>query len=395
MPDHIHIGAGSFGLGMVVEICKRAGFKTTILNRQSTREHHEVLRRDEKYDVVFDGNSAKRQTISAQLHYYDGDSDCAAVALLGDPAVRLITTSVKKENLPQIARLLLRGLEKRAKNGSISPLCILACENFQHNSAKLRQQVEMQMGKKDHYKRNKDLFKEVFFCNTLVDRICATISCRNKTVEVPAESFYSWIVNDPGQKAPGLEKLSSSRLIRLVDNLEFNGHETQKYWCMNGLHLAAAAYAYNLDPNLKYFHNVLAVQEIREKIQALQEELGLAFLLYVSNNGLQERFSIDMVEKYNKTVFRRLKSNHTDTISRVLKQQGPRERGVLETLDRIERLLGPQCEIEARRKKLVKPKYEHVALHWNEKEFGRLELDDAITQVVFALRNFSAEYTDI
>lgn len=64
-------------------------------------------------------------------------------------------------------------------------------------------------------------------------------------------------------------------------------------------------------------------------------------------------------------------------------------------LDRLERLLAPQCEIVACRKKLVDPRYERVALHATPKKMQRLELDDAIAQVVFAMRSFAAEYVDI
>src|SRR5713101_4027646 len=34
--SHVHIGAGSFGLGMVVPLCRGAGFKTAILSREGT-----------------------------------------------------------------------------------------------------------------------------------------------------------------------------------------------------------------------------------------------------------------------------------------------------------------------------------------------------------------------
>lgn len=317
--EHLHIGAGSLGLGMIVEVCRKAGFETAVLNRHSSKEHHELLGRLGNYHVIFDGNPKTRITLRPQFHYYKNDDDSLALDLLASPSVKLITTAVKKDNLSKIAPLLFYALNKRMLGGSSGPLCILACENHPNNSVELRKHIE-QLTKREDRKR---LLRGVYFCNTLVDRVCATISCRNDEVEVHTESFHSWVVTDHGTGVPVLDLLSKRGLIRLVSELEFNGHEVQKYWCMNGVHLAAAAYAYNYDPNLMHFHNALAVHAIREKVEVLQQELILAFLLYVSRKGLQDYFPFRKAIQFNKNVLRRLDKNRTDTIARVLKQQGP------------------------------------------------------------------------
>lgn len=387
-PKHVHIGAGSFGLGMVVELCHRAGLEMAVLNRQSTKDHHQLLRELGNYHVTFDDDPNCRITLSPKFHYCVGEHDQAAIDLLAGRSVELITTSVKKDNLVDIAPLLARALQKRRDDGINGQLCILACENFQRNSEMLQTQIALHTPKESR----KGLFSGVFFCNSLVDRVCASISCRTGEVEVPVESFHGWVVEDPGVNLPILDLLSVKKLLRIAGKLEFNGHEIQKYWCMNGIHLAAAAYAYNYDPNLTHFHNALAIREIRRKIEVLQQEIALAFILYVSRNGLQDWFSVGMVDRYNKAVYRRLRANQTDTIARVLKQQGSRAVGIAEVLDRIERLLAPQCEIVAYKKGLVKPKYEGIALHPAPRPMERLELDDAITQVVLAMRRFASEY---
>src|SRR5438445_12723916 len=44
-PEHITVGAGSFGLGMVVDIChRRANFRTAVLSQYSGKEHQDLLR---------------------------------------------------------------------------------------------------------------------------------------------------------------------------------------------------------------------------------------------------------------------------------------------------------------------------------------------------------------
>src|SRR5437870_2147173 len=57
-PEHIHVGAGSFGLGMVVDIChRRANFRTAVLSQYSGKEHQDLLRAQQSYAVVFDARS--------------------------------------------------------------------------------------------------------------------------------------------------------------------------------------------------------------------------------------------------------------------------------------------------------------------------------------------------
>ena len=373
---------------MVLEICGRAGFETIVLNRRSSKDHHRLLKERGRYSVVFDGSAKTRITISPSIYYFESPEDAAALDFLANPSVELITITVKKDNLQDISPLLQSALQMRRDRGVTGSLCILACENFQHNSSELKKRIEPLINKKDR----KDVLKGVYFCNTLVDRVCGTISCRSGDVEIPVEKFHCWVVDDPGVKIQVLEQLSAEGLIRLANDLEFNCLEVQKYWCMNGAHLAAAAYAFNYDPNLRHFHSALEVRSIRQKIEALQEELGLAFFLYAARKGLREKFSERIVVQYNRKVFVRLEKNRTDTIARVLKQEGAVESGVVEVINRMERLLEPLCEILAHRKRLVNPTYEAIALHPSSRRMNRLELDDAITQVVFAMKKFSSDY---
>jgi mannitol-1-phosphate/altronate dehydrogenase len=387
-PRHVHIGAGSFGLGMVVEVCHRAGLSSAVLNRISRKKYHESLQQNQSYEVVFDDTPDKRIELAPRFYCYENGNEPEVLRLLAHPNLELITTSVTQDGLKGVAPLLARTLQDRAKAGC-GNICIMACENLPQNSTKLKQYVEAALPAK-----RKHLLAEVFFCDTLVDRVCALISCPRGIVEVPAESFHSWIVNAPPSPVSALDLLKENHLIRIAGELEFKAHETQKYWCLNGIHLATAAYAYNHEKSLLHFHDALAVPSIAQKIQALQQELGLAFLLYINNSGVKEYFSEKMISDYNDQVFYRLQTNRTDTIGRVLKQQSEPGDAAIGVLNRIERLIAPQCEILAKRKGLIHPKLETVALHHQigRRYNGRLELDDAITQVILAMRNFARDY---
>ncbi len=388
--EHVHFGAGTFGLGMVVEICHgEAGLKTAVVNRESEREYHRILKSKGSYSVLLDSDVSRQKILKPSLHYYTAETEGTIVDLLANPSVALVTTSVKKGNLGKIAHLLARGLAKRApRKANAQKLCIVACENLPNNSAELQRCVETYLA----HDQIGPVLKDVFFCNTLVDRICAPISCRTGSVQIPIESFHLWIVQAPSADLEVLDLLRGKSLIELAaSEAEFKAHETQKYWCMNGVHLATAAYAYNQNNYLKHFSQALANRDIAVKIKALQKELLVAFSFYVGTMGLRKQFTREMGDRYNEKVFQRLKRNHTDTIARVLKlEEGAG--AITELLDRIQRLIKPQCQILAQRKGLVSPKDETIALHPPAKGPNeRLELDDALQQVLFALMRFARD----
>jgi len=386
--EHIHIGAGSFGLGMVVDICHGdAGLRTAVVARESSRDYHRILQTKGAFSVLFDSNQDRRRTLKPSFHYYNPDNSQSVIQLLIGAKVSLITTAVRRERLDDVGRVLATALQEREMRGHHEPLCIIACENLPDNSAQLRRQVELHLPQE----KAQHLLQEVFFCNTLVDRICAEISHATGSVEIPVESYHSWIVRSPAKEIPILELLAAKQFITLArTDAEFSLFETQKYWCMNGVHLATAAYAYNNFKQLRYVSQALANPDIASKVRALQLELLAAFLKRVSDLGMQEKFSAEMARRYNERVFQRLAQSRKDTIDRILKLEENTSDAVLEILRRIERLVEPQCAIMAHRKGLVNPRYETIALHQISFEANeRLELDDALQQVILALRTFA------
>jgi len=99
VPRHVHIGAGSFGLGMVVEVCHRAGLSSAVLNRVSGKKYHEFLQQNQSYDVVFDNKADKRSTLAPRFYCYENGNEPEVLKLLAHPNVELITTSVTQDGL--------------------------------------------------------------------------------------------------------------------------------------------------------------------------------------------------------------------------------------------------------------------------------------------------------
>ena len=164
LPQHIHFGAGSFGLGMVVEICHgQAGLRTVVVSRKSNKEYHRLLKSKGSYSVLLDGDSNRRMSLSPSLRYYTDQDLEQIVEMMAGPSVFLITTSVRKENFASLAPVLARGLVRRSQQTHPTRLCVMACENLSGNSTELRKHVELHLPPN----QQQHLLREMFFCNTL------------------------------------------------------------------------------------------------------------------------------------------------------------------------------------------------------------------------------------
>jgi mannitol-1-phosphate/altronate dehydrogenase len=315
--DHVHIGAGKFGLGMVVDLCHRAGFRTLVMNRKSGAEHHHPLGSRGAFRVVYD-NAAHQELKKVTAHFYDSALETEAIELIANSSVRLLTTSVRPDGLRDVAPLIAEALARRVQNHVGTPLCILACENLRDNSAQLSDHV------KAHFQKitSKPLGGSAVFCNTIVDRICAGIAVVGGLLEVSVEEFSEWIIEHPGRSIDALDTLSGLDGVTLTrSNEEFQAFETRKYWCLNGVQLAAAAYSYHYDPGLVLLSEALENQNILGKVRALQDEVGYAFRLYAGNLGVSASFPEEEVVRYSDSVLRRFRRNKTDRVSRLLKHQ--------------------------------------------------------------------------
>jgi mannitol-1-phosphate/altronate dehydrogenase len=391
--SHIHIGAGSFGLGMVVDICHReASFRTAVITKSSDKQHQRVLRENGGYSIIYDDDRNSATMLAPLIRVYDDEHDSHILDLLVKPSVVLITTSVRKENLDAVARLLAQAFERRSTAKAGEHVCVIACENLPQNSAELEKLVNKLLSPAARsYTRTR-----IFFCNTLVDRVCAKLCCRSGLVEVPVERFYQWVIQKPKSELSAIRRLEERKLIMIAETeIEFSAYEVQKYWCMNGLHLAAAAYLYNYRPEMEILADTFEISVLSKKLRALERELGAAFAQYTTRFGLQRRFSGELIRRYGDSVVERLRRNRTDKVGRILKQEKTPEESAKQVLDRIERLIAPHCEIMARHKGLIEPRADLIAAHEESKPIPRLQLDDAILQVVLAMRRYHREYAGL
>ncbi len=400
---HVHIGAGKFGLGMVVDLCRRAGFRTIVLNRTNLNDHHPMLRDRRSYRIEYFDLPQESTNVTIGLHYYSADREENAVAFLASPSVVLLTTAITPDAFAAVAPLLADGIEQRKKLAA-GPLCIMACENLPRNSQALSSHVERLLSPETvatYFRTN------VFFCNTVVDRVCSGIVSDSDGVRVDAEWFHDWIVEAPSVELEAIRMLEDADLVTLaMTPAVLQAYETRKYWCLNGAHVAAAAYAYNYDPELILVSVALKNNDIRSKVEALQDELGLALRRYVEHIGVADLFPEDEIIKYNNRVLQRFCANPKDEISRILKHVDDIDETIETFTTSVWKTLLQEGLDSALRKNLVgvlkisdvrhllsrvveriiEPQQE--LLHAN-RAMERLDLDDALQVIVLSMEHYA------
>jgi mannitol-1-phosphate/altronate dehydrogenase len=397
--NHVHFGAGRFGLGMVVESCQRAGFKTMVLNRRSEKSYYSVLEKRRSYDVVFEEGPAR--SVAIDIYFYE-DTDSRPSDLIADPSVLLLTTSVTPDGLERVAYHIAEGIEKRRLSSGAPNLCVIACENLTGNSETLCEEVKRRLSPATVlYFSNK-----VFFCNTVIDRICSDISMVGNNVQITTEQFADWVIHSPVPISEAISLLAKLPIVTVArSSVELSAYEVRKYWLLNALHLAAAAYAYISDRGLDLLAEALKDSEIRRKVTALQEELALAFRCYAIEAGVPDAFTEESLAEYNSRIMHRFSANRKERVARLLKHVTAPDaiidrfisstlenlkadtiadamrinlRPVLEIfdlhqfLDRVaERIIEPQTQLL---------RYPQVS--------GRLQLDSALQSVVTAMQRY-------
>ncbi|XBS71517.1 hypothetical protein ABK905_11685 [Acerihabitans sp. KWT182] len=112
----VHFGAGALGRGLIIPSLAAAGYEVIAVD--ADRDLISRLTAGGGYDLLLtDKNERRRVPLAAAML---PEQPALAVALAG---AALITTSVRKENLPQVAMAL--------KN--IAPKTVICCENIEQS----------------------------------------------------------------------------------------------------------------------------------------------------------------------------------------------------------------------------------------------------------------------
>ncbi|WP_308440868.1 mannitol dehydrogenase family protein [Catellatospora chokoriensis] len=209
----LHLGLGAFfrahqAVYIEAAMAARGGDWGIVAVAPRSRDVLEALRaQDHLYSVVtLDASAERTRVLGALTGSVHAASDPeAVVALLADPAIRVVTLTVtEKAYAPDAAvpRLLIDGLVARARADS-GPITVLSCDNLPSNGVVLGKLLAGMIPD-----AQREWFESSVRCpSSMVDRIVpATTAATLATAErclgardlaaVAGEPFHQWVIED-------------------------------------------------------------------------------------------------------------------------------------------------------------------------------------------------------
>ncbi|NDO79453.1 mannitol dehydrogenase [Citrobacter sp. NCU1] len=174
-PLAIHFGTGALGRGLVIPFLCESGYDVIAVDTE--RALIEALKVQRGYEISFtDTHEICRVELKDVFH----SADTSLIEWLAKAAV--ITTSVRKENLYHVAKLLK----------DIPPKTVICCENIEHSGSFFGSQMQEVGVNADGW----------YLPDCMVDRICS--SCWPDSLVIETESWGAVSVQSlPGAMIPG------------------------------------------------------------------------------------------------------------------------------------------------------------------------------------------------
>jgi mannitol-1-phosphate 5-dehydrogenase len=304
----VHFGAGNIGRGFVAQFLHASGYEVVfadvndeligLLQQQPSFEVHEVG--EESRTTVVDGYRA----INSRT---DEEALVAEIA-----TADVVTTAVGARILPFVAPLIARGLA--ARDASLAPLAVIACENAINATDSLAEAV-----------RQADPAENAVFANCAIDRIVPEQA--GGSLDVTIESFFEWVVESAPFGADRPEIAGVTWVDDLAPFIE------RKLFTVNTAHAAAAYHGFSR--GLESIREALADEAVLAEVRgALRETTELL----VAKHDLD----LDEQQAYVEKNLVRISNPHLpDTTERV-------GRGPLRKLSRHERFVGPATQLAER-----------------------------------------------
>ena len=285
----LHFGAGKIGRGFIGALLSQSGYDTLFADEQ--QQVVEAINRDGGYNIHLVGNQSTIQRIDG-ISAIIASSDAAVEAVA---CADIITTAVSMTYLPDVAKVIAQGLEKRHTTGETKPLNIFCCENGIRATSHLRALVAELT--------NLDIVgKNVGFVDCCVDRIVPIITMDNP-LDVAVEPDFEWCID----RTAIVGELPNLPDAHFVDDID--AYISRKLFTLNTAHCSTAYLGAH--KGYKYIHEAICDEQIREIVAGIMHESGSA---------LVRRFSLSMEEQnaYANKILSRFANAHLgDTTSRV------------------------------------------------------------------------------
>jgi mannitol-1-phosphate 5-dehydrogenase len=231
----------------------------------------------------------------------------------------IVTTAVGPHILKFVAPAIAKGIA--ARDTSLAPLQVMACENAINATDILAKEVASQPGA-----AASALDGKAVYANTAVDRIVPNQE-PGQGLDVTVETFYEWVIDRTA--FAGAEPAIPGATF--VDDL--SPYIERKLFTVNTGHASAAYFGF--EAGLEKISEAMADQDVAEDVRAVLEETKQ---LLVTKHG----FSNDEQEAYVQKILVRFSNPHLpDTVNRV-------GRAPLRKLGRHERFIGPAAELAER-----------------------------------------------
>lgn len=276
---HIHLGAGSLGLGFVAHLTAKAGFKVILANRSGdagSLKKTNAIKENRSYLLHIWGQTQREETVQVDTLLFTDTEEHLLYQRVCDPSTVLLTTALK-DGLHDSVSLIRAMIQARVTASIKSPLFIIACENIV-DSNKLMSLVKNTPGIKNSQRRDFD--KGIKFVPCVVDRICSKVVYDDDldSVRVNVEPYARWVI----ERTEGIEILEEQFMSLVERNLvefvpDIRPYKMRKLWLVNGPHLVAAILSKAVrEERLEVFLRDPTNEAIMRRVQA---EFGQALLM--------------------------------------------------------------------------------------------------------------------
>jgi mannitol-1-phosphate/altronate dehydrogenase len=316
--NHVHFGAGKFGLGFVGWISNHLDLKLHLANRSygdtgALSAQNQLIAEQLTYQIEHSSDDLETVRVSEFLNFDSAPGRQRLVGLIASPETMMITTSLGL--LPQpVVSIIQDGLIARAQ-AKAPPLFVLACEN-ELKSADLQDAVEK--GAPVNV-----ISRAAHFVPCVVDRICREVTDDGHRVVVHAERYgclslwnevdLSWFRDRLSAQARAVQAM---RFERSAAHLEFA--DRKKKWLINGPHLLLAINAY-------YDHQIAFEEFVRQNRLVARNMLQefAAGCFHVCSQGSEPVMAPDAIrasiEEKVEEVLERL-ANFPDVTTRIMRR---------------------------------------------------------------------------
>lgn len=278
----LHLGSGALGLGLVIPLMNNTKniIDIYILNRKANDNEdeklmrNETLTRDKCYHIKQKKGHNSEDTFQyTQINFkkFINFEDKILEDLVKEDRPIFITTALKETGVKQSISIISELIYQRASVEIKHPLFFIACENAIKSS-----EVETLINTylEAQYKGDVKYTENIYFLDSVVDRLCNSAIIENNQVICQAERYGSWVIKISSITKKVHRDLIQNILgqipdIKLVDEIDF--YVNRKKWLVNSTHqlVSLATWMnghYNIDSFLQTRQGELLLNRITSEL---------------------------------------------------------------------------------------------------------------------------------